>query len=352
MKKLLNLNILPKEYQNLFTDDVSGLPNGFRSPWFDIQQKKRDRRDFFCNVVGSAYGAADSVFDPNNMEEIKQQLREPKYVGEITYYFDEDGVVVSDFNTLSGNRNLRVFVELIDEKLNQFHNYIIGIDISWGRGSSNSVAEIYDVNTKEQVAELVDPNIGPEDFADLMIALAGWVGGVDIPFLIWESNGGQGESFCDKIVWHGYTNIYTQKREDSKTRKETNKYGWRSFTDAKEWLLSELNIALSQGLRGNLEYNSIKIYSKELYDELVDYIFSERGSSIVTSSTSDLSTGARKRHGDRVIAIALCILGCMEQPKGETENIKKPKFGSFEYYRREVEEEKVRDTKGKKKYLF
>ena len=347
----LKVASLPKEYQKLFKADVRGLPSNLRSPWFDLQEEKRDRRDFMCNVVGSAYGSSDNVFDQIILEDVKKYLREPYYEGGLNFTFDDEDIDV-EFDSYSGNKNLKWFVELVNGKPDQKHNYVIGADISWGKGSSNSVAQIYDVNTREQAGELADSNLKPEQFADTVIALIKWVGGVVEPFLIWESNGGQGNSFCDRILWHGYSNVYMQRREDSKTRKQMDKYGWHSYTDAKEWLLSELNIALAEGLKKEPTYNSVRIYSLELYDELVEYIFAETGSEIFTSSTADMSSGARKRHGDRVIAMALCILGAGEQPKGSYIEKRNPPFGSFEYHRRQLEKQQAEEYQTKKKYLF
>lgn len=351
---LFKIDNLPDKYKELFIADGGiGNPNTLRSPWFDKQQKKRTPRDFHCNINGTPYGSSDSIFDAKILAEVKKGLRFPDYEGALHFTFEEFGEFDEIFfDEYAGNKNLKWWGRLFDGRPDQTHNYIIGSDLSFGRGSSNSVSEIYDVNMGEQVGELADPNIPIEQFADLTVALANWVGGVDEPFLIWESNGGQGESFKDRVIEHGYTNVYTQTREDSKTRKQADKYGWRSFPDAKEWVLSELNIALGEGLKKEVIYNSIKINSREAHKELTEYMFSESGSDIVSSTTSDLSTGARKRHGDRVIALALCILGCREQGKGELKNIRKVPFNSFEYFRRKLEEEKAKDSYTRKRYLF
>ncbi|MFX0136809.1 MAG: hypothetical protein ACFFDN_24440 [Candidatus Hodarchaeota archaeon] len=83
-----------------------------------------------------------------------------------------------------------------------------------------------------------------------------------------------------------------------------------------------------------------------------DYVFSEGGSEIVTSTTADLTTGARRRHGDRVIAVGLCVLGSGYQPIGESKNIRKAPFGSFEYHRRQMEKLQREQERTGKKYLF
>lgn len=349
-----NIDDYPQFKDKFKADGCIGLPEPYRSPWHDYQEIDRDKRDFFCNVWACAYGAADTVFDHEILAKVKKGLRNPAYTGEIQYSFSDFGMEDSyrvQFEQRSGIQNFKWWGPLIDDRPNQGHNYIIGCDISFGTGASNSVAEIYDVNTKEQVGELADPVIPIAGFADLVVALCYWTGGTVDPFLIWESNG-PGESFRERILEHGYANVYMQTREDMKTRKPTEKYGWRSNTSAKEWLFSEFNIALSEGLKDNPVYNSLKIYSDELYKELTDYIFSESGSEIITSSTADLSTGARRRHGDRATAMALCVLACRDQIPGEVKNRKKIPFGSFAYYKNREESLQKEDKRHKKRYLF
>ena len=335
-------------------DGCIGLPQPYRSPWHDYQEIDRDKRDFSCNVWACAYGAANTVFDHEVLAKVKKGLREPSYRGEIQYSFENFGYEDTydvRFEQRSGIRNFKWWGPLIDNRPNQAHNYIIGCDISFGTGASNSVAEVYDVNTREQVGELADPTIPIHSFADLVIALCYWVGGTVDPFLIWESNG-PGESFRERVLEHGYASVYMQTREDMKTRKPTEKYGWRAGAGPKEWLFSEFNIALSEGLKETPVYNSLKIYSDELYKELTDYIFSESGSEIITSSTADLSTGARRRHGDRATAMALCVLGCRDQIPGDVTKRRKIPFGSFGYYKLQEETKQKEDQRRSKRYLF
>ncbi|MFX0136808.1 MAG: hypothetical protein ACFFDN_24435 [Candidatus Hodarchaeota archaeon] len=210
--------------------------------WIDRTSKPGGKRDFYCNIAASPYGSSDTVFDHEILNEMKKFLIEPIYKGSL--FYDGDFTEV-EFDTASNKPNVFVYVDLINGRPNQYHNYVIGCDISFGRGSSNSVAEVYDVNTRELIIEVVDADLKPDEFAEYVIALCKWVGGVDEPYLIWESNGGQGDSFKDTVVNDFYySNCYMQRREDTKTRKKTDKYGWRSNTQTKEWLFSSLDAAI------------------------------------------------------------------------------------------------------------
>lgn len=335
---ILKQEDLPEKYQSLFVwDGCKNLPadasRRVRSPWHDIEEKKRGKRDFLCNVWRTPIGSSDVVFDVAVLTTIKEKfIRPPDFAGEVVFDRLSSGKVdteVIKFWPGLGQKRLKWWGQLKNGRPSQFHNYIIASDISWGLGSSNSVAEFYDVNTMEQVGEWACPNTKPEDFADLVVASAHWVGGCRKPLLIWENNGGQGVNFGNRIKWLGYSNVYVQTRENEKSRKKGKKLGWRSNTQSKPDLLQELSIALTEGIKEKKNYKAIIIHSKDLLDELFDYIFAERGKDAELSSKMDEGTGARERHGDRVIAAGLCILGTRDQQKGEGERFTSIPANSF-----------------------
>ena len=70
------------------------------------------------------------------------------------------------------------------------------------------------------------------------------------------------------------------------------------------------------------------IHSEDLLDELQGYVNSDSGD-IVASKILDLSSGARERHGDRVIAVGLCVLTTRDQAKALFEKPRNPPPGSF-----------------------
>lgn len=357
MSTKIDVDNLPAEYKGLFVAD--GTKNKivvFRSPWHDFKEKqsKGNKRAFYCDVWATPIGSSDAVFDTTVLHEIKDKhIRKPNFEGEVVFEYDVSMYVEEPcFSQGTGLRRLKWWGNLIDGRPDQRHNFILGCDPSYGLGSSNSVIEIYDVNTMELVGEWVCANTKPENFADQAVAIAMWVGGVDDAFLIWENNGGHGVNFTDRIVWQGYYNCYTQTVEDSKTRKRQKKYGWHSTTDRKAAVLGELGIALACGIDGDKLYKSCLIYSEELLSELFDYIFVEGTKEITTSSKADLSSGARERHGDRGIAAALCILGTRDQVEGDIKNKKEPPVNSFAFYLKQHEEQQASDKREKRRYLF
>ena len=158
--------------------------------------------------------------------------------------------------------------------------------------------------------------------------------------------------FGQRVTWQRYVNVYTQRREDSKTRKKTNKYGWNATGKTKDALLGELGIALSGGLSDVREYKALIIRDAALHEELCDYIFKEKGSGAVCSSKADLSTGALERHGDRVIAAGLCVLAYQEQLAGDVEDTVDIPHGSFKWFEEQKRLQKAKDKRELRRTLF
>lgn len=178
--------------------------------------------------------------------------------------------------------------------------YVIGADISLGRGSSNSSLCIADRTKCEKVAEYTDPNIEPADFAKLAVALCRWFYGA---FLIWESNGGAGGQFRENVVAQGYGNIYFRRNEEKLGRAYSDIPGWHKTTARFATLLGEYRRAL-------LAEEFIN-HSIESYREADQYVFVQETREIVHARSRSRvdPTGAKENHGDRVVADALCWHG-------------------------------------------
>jgi hypothetical protein len=173
----------------------------------------------------------------------------------------------------------------------------------------------------------------PDEFADVVAALSMWVGGVNTPFVIWERTGGHGINFGRRLMENGISNVYTKTTEDTKTRTRLKKYGWDNTggpNGSKVDLLESLQIALKEGLNDNPTRKFIRVYSEEVVNELDGYIFYPSGE-LDSSEAIDESSGARKRHGDRIIGLGLCVLGTLDTAIAEETLDKSPPFGSFAY---------------------
>jgi len=357
---VINVEDLPEEYRKLFiADGCTAIPGSVRSPWHDEreQKSKGNKRDFLCNIWATAIGSSDSVFDQQVLLSIKGGCKEPTYSGEIIV---PEGKIdldeMPEFWEGYGLKRLQWWGKLESDEFgnvrpDQRHNYILGCDPSFGRGSSNSVVGIVDVNEKTLVGLWACSNTKEYGFADQVVALALWCGGVEDAFIIWENNGANGQNFGERIIWQEWTNVYTQTIEDTKQRKKQKRFGWRSNSNTKGRMLGEFSAALANGLDENNTYKSIKVYCYELLDELFDYIFLEN-SDMSLSSKADLTTGARERHGDRVIAVGLCVLGMKDQAEGDRIESRKVPYGSFQFYYEQFKKQQETEKRQKRRYLF
>ena len=361
--KKLFVKRLPEYLQRCFNaDGMKSIPSVYRSPWLDEQESKRkgNRRDFICNCLAVPLGASDTPFDVDILERIrKTTIRPPDYEGELVFDYEHSVVSEHDIKFLEqyGQNRLKWWGGLPFDRPDQKHNYIIGIDPSYGLGSSNSVLAVYDVNTKELCGIWADSTTDPVQLADITVALAYWCGGIVPTFVIWECNGGHGSNFTNRLVYNGYPWLYTQRREDSKTRKQTQKYGWSSNDIVKEKLLGDLGTALGSGVSTKpgqfiSHWRHLIIHDENLLDELSDYVFKERGKGIVASSKADISTGALERHGDRVIATALCILGTREQVEGNFKDSVLPPPTSFMGRMKRWEQEQEQLKRNSRQFLY
>ena len=310
----------PEEKVLFKADGVDKL----RSPWYDEQDARRDRRDMASNIDMNPGGAQDSFFDADVCTIIRsEKVRKPDYTGEIEFKSgDKNKLFNIRFRQFGGRERFRWWGELYKGRPNQDHNYIVACDVSGGTGASNSVAGIYDVNTYEKVGIWADPNTPPESFADQVIAICRWIGGrTKKPFLIWEANG-PGGSFYKRVRFHGYNFVYMSRNTRDRTNKRTKKPGWYSRGESKYDLLLDLKIALNEGLKTNPYHRALVIYDEDTVGEYDDYMFYENGD-IGLSESVDETSGAKKAHGDRVISDGLAVLAMAEVPKAMANEITK-----------------------------
>lgn len=329
-------------------DACENIPGDVRSPWHDAEEEKRkgNKRDFISNVWMSPIGSQDSFFDGIVLERVNGEfIRNPSYEGEILFEYDLDGrVKPGRFVKDLGRKRLKWWGKLKNLKPFPNHNFVIGCDLSYGSGNSNSVAAIYDVNLQEIVGTWVCPNTPPDKFADIVAVLAKWCNDA---LVIYETNG-PGINAHKRLLWNGHTKIYQQRTEETKLRKKKNKYGWTSNPQTKEALLGELGIALTESLRDTKAKRCI-IHDADTLHELRRYVFYESGD-IGVSEDQDTTSGARKRHGDRVIATALCVLGSRYQSRVSHNPIRQAAFGSFMWFKQQEEAEQAKNANMRKPY--
>jgi hypothetical protein len=258
------------------------------TPWLAEQLKRRDSVDMAQNVFATEVGSGSQFFTPSV----------------VTSHANEWGVVGERCELLRGkwvsdpNGRWRVFRHGEPDR-----EYVMFADPSYGTGSANAAICVMDAETREQVAEFVDPHVPPHDLANEMVDVAMTAyRGRRHPLIGWEVNG-PGAGMHHDFQRIGYSEVYRQRIVGTTTERRTVRIGWNSSRRAKRTLLSGLSRALSQG--------EVRVRSEDALRELLDYVILEDGS-IEAGSRRDLSSGARESHGDRVIALAGALMLCEE----------------------------------------
>ena len=267
------------------------------TPWLGEQMARRDTVDMAQNVFATEVGSGQNFFTP----------------GLVTAHMSEHADMPRRCELVRGR--------FVDDSAGRWRvwrdgdrdrEYVMFADPSYGTGSANAAVCVMDAESREVVAEFVDPNIPPHDLANDMVEAAMTVfRGRRHPMVGWEVNG-PGSAMHHDFERIGYVEVYRQRSIGTMSEGRTSRVGWHSTRRSKRTLLAGLSRALAQG--------EVVIRSMDALKEMLDYVILEDGS-IEPGSVRDLSTGARESHGDRVIALAGALMLCdegigPERPKG------------------------------------
>ena len=275
-----------------------------RSPWYDAECRRANAtpktiaQDLDLNFEQSV----SLFFDPLAMEMARTTVKGPVYRGRLIY--DQYGSPAEFLPDPLGN--VSVWSQMVDGRIAP-SRYVIGVDVAAGTGtdwSSNSVIEVIDLTTGEQVLEWADNATRPEDCAALAVATAKWLQGESgsQPYLVWEAQGPGGE-FYREVAELGYTNIYNRPPSHAKKRINARVSGHKAgYIGAKADALTPLQVAI--------KLRRVTLFSENLVKELAEYRYTAGGKVDhfrATSSEEDSSKG--QLHGDRAMAFAMAVIG-------------------------------------------
>ena len=283
---------------------VTGKANRgyYDTPWVRAELGRRTTMAERSSEIFLDHDTAGMMyFDSVTVSHMEQSATPPKHIGNIVG--DARGRVKWHENPKG---KWKLWCDLIDGFPPIDTNYVQGWDVSGGVEKSNTVGAVLDRSTGEFVAEYADPYISPHDAADVAKMAGLFFGGQSgCAFLGWENNG-IGLGFMHAIRQLNYKYLYFKRDLTTRKGKRSKTYGWTSGGPQKEMLLAEFNRAIMRG--------EAVIHSAEAISELQDYITNDMGR-IVAATRNDISSGAYERHGDRVIAYALCHFLKNEAPK-------------------------------------
>ena len=292
------------------------------SPWYEKQKQRASHPMEIAQELDIDYLESDYVFFPvKTLERLKEEdCRTPFFRGDIEFS-SQTLEPVSDAFIARDRGPLSLWIIPKQDGSIPVGDYVLGVDISVGTGSSNSVISIGDKNTGQKVGEYVNAYLKPHELARVAVALARWFRGARGPaFMAWESNG-PGQIFGDGVIESKFRNFHYREDRTSLLRKRSMKPGWFSTKESKMSLLGEYRRAISDG-----EFIQ---RSRAAFDEAESYVFTANGSvkhSASAESSDPTDTG--DNHGDRVIADALMWLGVKSVAPSVSDD-KKPAPNSF-----------------------
>lgn len=169
------------------------------------------------------------------------------------------------------------------------HQYVLGADPSGGTGGDNAAAQVFDVETGEQVAEYAHNRVEPDIFGDKVVDLGLLFNDA---FVVVESNN-HGPLTLDTIRDRDYSPSLVYSMEQAGVNFEDQalmQMGFRTSTRTKPIMIGRLRSLLSRGWI---------IYSDTLKSELSTFIEHENGR----------LAGQKGCRDDRVMAAACAAMG-------------------------------------------
>jgi len=279
------------------------LEGKLRSPWYDKQCDRANSTPLsIAQEQDLDYGGSQQrIFGTHFFEKANATILTPRLTGILSYHPE---TLEPEFDITSDGL-AKLWVGL-DHKFKPPHGkYVVSADISTGLGgsyTSNSVAQVIDIQKLEQVFEFATNSIEPADFADYCIALSKLFHGA---YLAWEKNG-PGEGFTKQVLSRGYENFYYRTVLWKRKGKKTKEPGWLTDKKTKRVMFSELSRAVRN--------SKLILHSSEVVDECGQYIID--GSSIEhNKSKKAADPGSRdESHGDRVMALGVGLMAALDRP--------------------------------------
>ena len=305
---------------------VIGADGKPTSPWYEKELSRRTHPVEVAQELDLDFAGSEYLFFPEEiLSKVMPKVKDP--LRRIAIEYDEGGRPTGV--NASPQSPILLWVELDEKNMPpQGVEYVIGVDIAAGTGSSNSVATVARRKDGVKVAEFATPDMRPDQFARAVVALARLFHGLSNygAYMIWEANG-PGRIFGDMVKELGYGNVYYRRNDKSVSAKTSDVPGWYSTKEEKVALLGNYRQMLANGEFHNPSRSGIK--------ECYEYIFSQAGGVVHSRSRYGADpSGAKENHGDRVIADALAAKMCQAKPAPKIKEAKQPDYGSLAYRRK------------------
>lgn len=272
-----------------------------RSPWYDEQCKRMSPMEVRAELDIDYEGSDYTFFPEMFMDVVSASAKEPLFQGEVDYDSRMEKIV---FVQRPGGA-LRLWADIEDIRKMKL---VIGNDVSMGTGASNSVAVWIDRETGATVAEYVTSRATPDIFVRKAYAISKNLC-PDNTWWIWEANG-PGRILGEKLTSMGSEirlppmRYYLHREELSLSRTVSELPGWSSNPEGKLKLLEDW--------RSDVQEKKMVVTSVEVKEEASHYCWVEGSDCPVYIKEGSMidPSGAKKNHGDRVIATAIAWKYC------------------------------------------
>ncbi len=306
------------------------------SPWY-VRQCARmgDARKIAQELDMALRASESSSFTEDAIAAANRETRPHEWRGNLVFDRQTGEPTALMEDRVNGRIRLWVHPTPVGRIDTTDRRYFIGVDISSGTGSINSVASIGVAPTGEMIGELADPTMRPDQFAEYCVALARLLKGTEDCLLAWEGPG-PGHHFGARTMELGYRSIWYRQADDG-TGRITLKAGWWPTKDNKRTLYSEFRAALANG--------QLQVPCKETVAECRDIVYAKNGWVLnVHSINLDDPSGATVSHADRPTSAAIMWMAMRDQvvgadPKGRPS---RPPVGSKKWRMEMLERQAAR----------
>lgn len=271
---------------NMIVDKIAILDENGQPTWPDryplekIEKIKGDSDDFYGEYMADPTRADAAFFDRSRVDADIATAKQP--------YRESAGVKYwTDYQP--------------------HHRYGIGADTSEGIGKDANTFALFDFGTFEKdigvlSATYYNNRIPPDLFGHELMRVGREFGNC----IIAPENNNTGHATI--AAMRGYSNIYTERKEGSRTLKITDRFGWRTTRKSKPQMFFEFRKDYNDGM--------IKIYDINVLKEMRSY---------TTADLNDTQVGLVTRHFDLLMAVVIAW--------------QMRKYASFESQYEEVEED-------------
>ena len=226
--------------------------------WYRLQSKALGKRKTAQELLCSFVGSGSTVIDAEVTSKIDTLAREWKH------------------RIIRLDRGAKQFLPPVDTS-----SYIIGAYVATGGSKDYSAFVVLDLNTLEIVCTFKQ-KIKPKQFSRLL----GDIGDLYNEALLIVEDNNNGREVNERLLNEiGYGNLYQTPAGASKIE-----FGWKTTTRSRPQMISALEQYLDN------KSNKIKIYCRDIHDELITFIWK-----------GIKAEHANGKHDDLVMSLAICL---------------------------------------------